>query len=142
MIKQVSIFLENRAGRMYEITQLLGDKNINIRALSLADTSDFGILRLIVDDPELAIKVLKEEQYTVSATNVVAIEVSDHPGGLAGLLKVFKDNDINIEYMYSYLERTADKAVMTFRFDDSENVIEKLKKAGIKLLTFEEMRNL
>jgi hypothetical protein len=139
MIKQVSIFLENKSGRMYEITKILGDNSINIRALSLADTSDFGILRLIVDDPEKAISILKSQHYTVSATNVVAIEISDKPGGLASLLEVFKNEGVNIEYMYAFLERKSEKAVMTFRFDNNQEVLDKLRSSGVKLLTNEEL---
>ncbi len=139
MIKQVSIFLENKAGRMYEITRLLGDNNINIRALSLADTSDFGILRLVVDKPEAAIDLLKGKHYTVSATQVVAIEISDKPGGLASLLEIFKNETINIEYMYAFLERKSDKAVMTFRFDNNQEVLDKLRSSGVKLLSGEDI---
>lgn len=139
MIKQVSIFLENKAGRMYEITRTLADNGINIRALSLADTSDFGILRLIVDNPDKAIDLLKAQHYTVSATQVVAIEVSDKPGGLAALLQVFKNENVNIEYMYAFLERKFDKAVMTFRFDNPDETLDKLRSSGVKLLTNDDL---
>lgn len=142
MVKQVSIFMENRSGRMYEITNLLGENGINIRALSLADTSDFGILRLIVDDSDKAIRLLKGAHYTVSATQVLAIEVPDRPGGLAELLKIFYDQKINIEYMYAFLERKTDKAVMTFRFDHDDEVREKLQKAGVVFLSEEMLSNL
>jgi hypothetical protein len=140
MIKQVSIFIENRAGRLYEISKLLGDNNINIRALSLADTSDFGILRLIVDKPDEATALLKKNNFAVSETNVVAIEVSDTPGGLANILKIFNDNKINVEYMYAFVEE-GNKAVIAFRFDD-DKAKDKLKKAGVKLMKAEEIYNL
>lgn len=140
MIKQVSIFMENRAGRLYEIASLLADNNINIRALALADTSDFGILRLIVNKPDEAIAALKKNNYTVSATNVIAIEVSDTPGGLAGVLKLFNDHSVNVEYMYAFVEK-GNKAVIAFRIEDKQ-AIEDLKKANVKLLTPKEVYNI
>ena len=125
--------MENRAGRLFEITNVLGKNGINIRALSLADTSDFGILRLIVDKPDAAIEALKKENYTVSATDVVAIAVEDKPGGLSNILKILDDGHINVEYMYAFLGRTANQATMIFRFDDTQ-AVEKLQKSGVKLI--------
>ena len=142
MVKQVSIFLENRAGRLHEVTELLSANNLNIRALSVADTSDFGILRLIVDDPDKAIDVLKKSNYTVSSTDVVAIEVMDKPGGLAKILGIFDKNNINVEYMYAFLAKIPEKAVLIFRFDDNKAVIEKLKGKDIKLIGAKELYNL
>jgi hypothetical protein len=142
MVKQVSIFLENRAGRLFEVTKLMARHNLNIRALSVADTSDFGILRLIVDNPEKAIEVLKGENYTVSATDVVAVEVLDKPGGLAKILGIFNDNNINVEYMYAFLAKIPDKAVLIFRFDDNKSVLEKLKGTDIKTISAKDLYNL
>ncbi len=142
MVKQVSIFLENRTGRLHEVTSLLSEKNLNIRALSVADTSDFGILRLIVDNPDKAIDVLKDANYTVSSTDVVAVEVMDKPGGLAKILGVFDQNNINVEYMYAFLAKIPDKAVLIFRFDDNKAVIEKLKGKDIKLIEAKELYSL
>jgi hypothetical protein len=142
MVKQVSIFLENRAGRLAEVTKLLSDNQLNIRALSVADTSDFGILRLIVNDPDKAIGVLKGANYTVSAAEVVAIEVDDRPGGLARILGIFDENRINVEYMYAFLAKIPDKAVLIFRFDDNKSVIEKLKNKDIRLIGAKELYNL
>jgi hypothetical protein len=134
MVKQVSIFLENRAGRLYEVTRLLASSGLNIRALSLADTSYFGILRLIVDDPEKALEILRKEHFTVSAAEVVAIEIDDKPGSLAGILGIFKEQAINVEYMYAFLARKPDKAILIFRFDDNEAVVKKLTAVGINLI--------
>lgn len=142
MVKQVSVFLENRAGRIYDVCNLLGKNEINIRALSVADTSDFGILRLILDNPDKAIKILKDEKFTVSSTDVVAIEISDKPGGLAEILKIFDENSINVEYMYAFLAKIPEKAILIFRFDNTEEVIEKLKKKNIKLISSEELYKL
>lgn len=130
-ILQISIFIENQSGRLYEIANLLGENNINIRALSLADTSDFGILRLIVNEPERAYKILKENDFTVGRTEVIAVEVPDKPGGLAGILKVLRDNNVNVEYMYAFVERSGDCAIMIFRFDETDKAIEVLSKNGV-----------
>lgn len=130
-ILQISIFIENQSGRLYEIADLLGEHNINIRALSLADTSDFGILRLIVNDPERAYNLLKENDFTVGRTEVLAVEVPDKPGGLAGVLKILRDNNINVEYMYAFVEMSGDCAVMIFRFDETDKALEVLANNGI-----------
>jgi len=127
-ITQISVFIENKSGRLYEICDLLGRNNLNIRALSLADTSDFGILRLIMSDPEKAYRLLKENEFTVGKTDVIAVEVPDVPGGLASVLKVLSDNNVNVEYMYAFVEKSRDFAVMIFRFDDVDGALEALKK--------------
>ncbi len=142
MVKQISIFLENRAGRIYDVCNILGKNGINIRALSVADTSDFGILRLILDNPNKAISLLKEAKFTVSLTDVVAIEISDKPGGLAEILKIFDENSINVEYMYAFLAKIPEKAILIFRFDNTEEVIEKLKKKNVKLISSEDLYKL
>lgn len=142
MIKQVSVFMENRSGRIHEITRILGENNINIRALSLADTSDFGILRLIVNNPDKAIEILKKANYTVSETDVLAIEVSDAPGGLAQILHTFAENTINVEYMYVFLGKKSKEAIFIVRFDDIQSVLEKLKSTNIKQISPEELYGL
>ncbi len=142
MVKQVSIFLENRAGRLYEVSRLLAKNSLNIRALSIADTSDFGILRLIINDPDRAIDILKKENYTVSATDVLAIEVDDRPGGLAKILGIFDENHINIEYMYAFLGKLPDKAIMIFRFDNNKLVLEKLKNKEINFIEAKDLYSL
>jgi len=115
-LKQLSVFLENRAGRLAEVTRVLGDAGVNIRALSLADTSDFGILRLLVDKNEAAIKALTADGLTVRATDVVAIEVADRPGGLATVLALLHGCGLNVEYMYAFLERSKDNAIIGLPF--------------------------
>jgi hypothetical protein len=138
-LEQISIFIENKSGRLAEVTRILGSKGINIRALSLADTSDFGILRLIVDQIDLAKTVLKEQGFTVSKTNVVAVEVPDQPGGLAGILDVLDKSRVNVEYMYAFVERCGGNAVIIFRFDDAEAAIRVLTANGVKILEGERL---
>lgn len=122
-VEQLSIFIENKSGRLAEITRILGEATINIRALSLADTSDFGILRLIVNDCEVARTVLKDKGFTVSKTEVVAVEVPDRPGGLSAILQVLDRESINVEYMYAFVERCGGNAVIIFRFDETDKAI-------------------
>jgi hypothetical protein len=136
-VKQLSIFMENRAGRMAEIARQLGEARINIRALSLADTSDFGILRLIVNDVDKAMKILKDSGHTVSLTEVVAVEVPDSPGGLASVLEPLRDAGVNVEYMYAFVEKATDKAVVIFRFEDVDAAVKVLAKVKISVLPAE-----
>lgn len=133
-VEQISIFIENKSGRLAEVTRVLGSQGINIRALSLADTSDFGILRLIVDKTDQAKKTLKENGFTVSKTEVIAVEVPDQPGGLAGILKVLDDSRVNVEYMYAFVERCGGNAVIIFRFDDLDSAIRVLTTNGVNIL--------
>lgn len=133
-ITQISVFIENESGRLHEVTGLLGKNNINIRALSLADTSDFGILRLIVNEPDKAYRLLKENEFTVGRTEVLAVMVPDDPGGLAGVLGALSQASINVEYMYALVERSTDSAVMIFRFDDNNKAIETLSGRGYRLM--------
>jgi len=142
LVKQLSIFMENRAGRLAEIARLLGDAGVNIRALSLADTSDFGILRLIVNDVKRAMRILRDSGRTVSLTDVVAVEVPDHPGGLAGVLERLRDANVNVEYMYAFVEKATDNAVVIFRFEDIENALKVLQRAGISVLSAETVSSL
>lgn len=132
-VEQLSIFIENKSGRLAEVTRILGDAGINIRVLSLADTSDFGILRLIVDNVEKAKFALKEQGFTVDKTEVVAVEVSDHPGGMSNILQSIDSSQINIEYMYAFVERGGN-AVIIFRFDDTEKAIEALTSNGFTII--------
>ena len=141
-VKQLSVFLENRSGRLREVTRVLGDAGINIRALSLADTSDFGILRLIVDRPDDAYRALKEDSFTVNETDVLAVEVEDRPGGLSAILEVFEDAGINVEYMYAFLEKTTDNAIMIFRVEEIEQAAGVLGKQQIRLLSGEDVYSL
>lgn len=134
MIKQISIFLENKCGRLVRVTQILGKNKINIRALTIADTSDFGILRIIVDNPEKAHKVLKDEGFIVTETDVVAVEVPDDPGGLAEVLGYFEEEDVNIEYLYSFVEKPAKDALILMRLEDIEKGIKILKEKNVKIV--------
>ena len=141
-VEQISIFLENRAGRLSEVTKVLADGEINIRALSLADTSDFGILRLIVTDYEKAKTILKENGFTVGKTNVVAVEVEDKPGGLNTILSLLSSNSINVEYMYAFVQQSGKNAVLIFRFDKTDQAIEVLGKNNFHILSGEELYNI
>jgi hypothetical protein len=124
---------------MAEITRILGDAGINIRALSLADTSDFGILRLIVNDVEKAKTVLKDKGFTVSKTEVVAVEVPDQPGGLSIILQALDKDSINVEYMYAFVERCGGNAVIIFRFDDTDSAIAALTANTFNILAGEQL---
>lgn len=133
-VEQVSIFIENKSGRLAEVTGTLGAAGVNIRALSLADTSDFGILRLIVDNPGKALEILRANSFTVSKTEVVGVEVPDQPGGLASILSILDKNSINVEYMYAFVERSGGNAVIIFRFDNVDEAIKVLSQSGINIL--------
>lgn len=138
-VEQISIFIENKSGRLAEVTGILGQEGVNIRALSLADTSDFGILRLIVDNPEKALGILRDNSFTVSKTEVVGVEVPDQPGGLASILSVLDRNSLNVEYMYAFVERSGGNAVIIFRFDQVDEAISVLSKNGIRVLEGEKI---
>ena len=131
-VEQIAVFLENKSGRLAEITAVLADNGINIRALSVADTADFGILRLIVDKVELAKKVLKDSGFTVGKTNVLAVEVPDRTGGLAMVLKTIEKAGINVEYMYAFVNKSGENAVLIFRFEDMDKAIAALQAAGFR----------
>jgi hypothetical protein len=134
-IKQISIFLENRKGRLAEVTRIMTESKINMRALSLADTADFGVLRIIVDDQERCLRVLRENDFIAQETDVIAVEVPDEPGGLHGILSLFDQNDVNIEYMYAFVEKKMDRAAVIFKIDDYEKAGEVLKENDINVLT-------
>ena len=138
-VEQISIFLENKSGRLAEVTSVLSEAAINIRALYLADTADFGILRLIVNDTEKARQILKEHGFTVEKTKVVAIEVPDTPGGLSKILNIMKSEGINVEYMYAFVEKSGENAIVIFRFDEPEKSVDTLRQAGIRILGGEEL---
>jgi len=126
-IKQLSIFVENKPGRLATITNILKENDIDIRALSVADTRDFGIMRLIVDNPEKAEKVFKEAGCTVSLTNVIAIGIEDRPGGLAEAMDVLYANNISVEYMYAFISKTDNTAFVILRVENNEKAFEALK---------------
>ncbi|MFO7707992.1 MAG: amino acid-binding protein [Desulfobacterales bacterium] len=132
--EQISIFLENTPGRLVEVTRIFEAGRINIRALSLADTSDFGILRLIVDDNERAKKLLQENGFTVRVTEVVAVEVADEPGGLHAILEKLAQSRVNVEYMYAFVRQSGRNAVMIFRFDDTAKALDVLSASGVPVI--------
>ncbi len=138
-VEQISIFLENKSGRLADVAGVLAGAGINIRALSLADTTDFGILRLIVNDTEKAKQVLKDNGFTVGKTEVIAVEVPDRPGGLAHILAVMTEEGVNVEYMYAFVQRSGGNAIIIFRFDELEKAIHALQKAGVVILKGEDV---
>jgi hypothetical protein len=141
-VEQISIFLENKSGRLAEVTNVLAAAGVNIRALSLADTADFGILRLIVDRIDQAKQALKDKGFTIGRTEVLAIEVPDRPGGLAGILRTLGSAGINVEYMYAFVQRSRDNAIVIFRFDELDKAIQALTAAGVRVLRGEELYSL
>ena len=137
--QQISIFLENKAGRLAEVTGILAETGVNIRALALADTSDFGVLRLIVDDNRKAEEALRRRGFTVSKTNVVAVEVDDRPGGLHRILDGLNQAGINVEYMYAFVQQSGNNAVMIFRFDQTDAAIRTLANLGLTVIDGERL---
>lgn len=134
LIKQISIFLENKHGRLAEVTQILGDNQIDISALSIADTTDFGILRLIVNQPQKAREVLEQNGFAVNINEVIAIEVEHKPGGLSKALAMLDANGIGIEYMYAFVGNTESKdAMVILRVDNPEKAVQVLKDANIRV---------
>ncbi len=136
LIKQISIFVENKSGRLAEITDIIAQAGVDIRALSIADTTDFGILRIIVDKPDTAAAALKEAGLTVSLTNVIAIGIEDRPGGFAKATKALNDAHIGVEYMYAFISRDQGRACVLLRVEDNEAAIQVLQQAdGVELLS-------
>ncbi len=133
-VQQISVFLENESGRLAEVADVLARNGINIRTLSLADMAEFGILRLIVDDTDKARRVLKDGGFTVSKTEVIAVAVPDRPGGLRAILAALDGKGINVEYMYAFVQKSGENAIIIFRVDDIRSAVETLGKAGVKLL--------
>lgn len=136
-VEQISVFLENKAGRLSEVTRILAEAGVNIRALSLADTSDFGILRLIVNDNQKAEETLKAQGFTVGKTDVVAVEVGDQPGGLHRILDILYKDGVNVEYLYAFVQQSGNNAVIIFRFDNIEEAVRILTRNGIKVIAGE-----
>lgn len=141
-VKQISVFLENTAGRLREVTGILAKAGVNIRALSLADTAQFGILRLIVNDHEKAMQALQSANLTVKETDVIAVETKDEPGGLSRVLEVFEAAGLNVEYMYAFVEKRQDNAVLIFRIENADKAIKELQARGYRLLTTEDIQKI
>ena len=133
-IRQISIFMENRSGRLAKITSAVGKAGIDIRAMSLADTSDFGILRLIVTDTEKALGVLKDQGLTVKVSDVIAVAIPDLPGALGNLLSIIEREGLNVEYMYVVVEKKMDEAILIFRFDDLDKAMDVLMDNDVRLV--------
>ena len=133
-IKQISVFLENNAGRLAEVTRVLAEAGINIRAISIADTADFGILRLIVNNWEQALGALNKANFTTRVSDVAAVEVEDKPGSLAVVMDLFRKTMVNIEYLYASLEGETGKAVIIFKLEDHQKGLQILKDNGLNML--------
>lgn len=142
MIKQISVFVENKPGHLVEIASALAGAGIDIRALSLADTANYGILRLIVKEPDQAYQVLRERGLTVSLTDVLAVGVDDRPGGMVRALSVLAEKQISVEYVYAFIGGTEDWAKVILRLDDNEAGAAALREAGVRILQPEELYRL
>jgi len=138
-VDQISVFLENKPGSLENVTRILKKANVNIRTLSLADTIDFGILRLIVNDVDTSLAALKESGLRVSRTVVVAVEVPDRPGGLHSIMELLSQNGINVEYLYAFVEKSGENAVIIFRFDTPDKAIDVLLKNGFTVMPGEKL---
>ena len=139
MVYQISVFLENRAGQFAEITTILAENGIDLRAISIAETADYGILRMIVDDAGKTTSILMEHGYLMSMTPVYVVAVSDQPGGLSPVLSALADGHIDIEYMYSLFTHVAGKSYIVFRVAEAEKFMSVLADHGISLCTGEEL---
>jgi hypothetical protein len=132
--KQISVFIENRAGRLASIAEVLKGEEVDIRAISMADAPDFGIFRVVVEDTDRARAALKRAGFVTEVSDVIAVEVEDRPGGLADVLSVFAEHLLNVEYMYAFLTERAGKAIMFFRFEDTDMAVEALRTAGLPVI--------
>lgn len=141
-VKQISVFLENKPSKLAEFTDVLSKNNIDMRALSLAEAADFGIVRIIVDNVYNASTVLKDEGYVFSITNVVAVMIPDEPGGLNKVIHVLGKNGINVDYMYAFTTRKAGMASMIFRIKDNQKAIDVLQANNIKPISQDDLQNL
>ncbi|MCL2472416.1 MAG: ACT domain-containing protein [Treponema sp.] len=133
-IKQISVFLENNAGRLGEVTRVLAQAGINLRAISIADTADFGILRVIADNSDEALKALTSAGFTTRVSNVAAVEIEDSPGSLASVMELFQKSHVNIEYLYASLEGKSGKAVVIFKLEDHQKGLGILKENGLQMI--------
>ena len=138
-IEQLSVFVENKPGKLVEALETLAQAGIDLRALSLADTSDFGILRLIVDKPHGALKVLQDAGYLVKSSEVIPVSVGDKPGGLAGVLRILADSGVDVEYTYAFVSHAREKAYVILRVGDNEVALKAIRDNGITLLSGEDM---
>ncbi|HPL64490.1 MAG: ACT domain-containing protein [Syntrophales bacterium] len=138
-ITQLSAFIENRAGVMAEMAEFLGENRVNIRALSIAESRDFGVVRMIVHNPEAAARLLAQKGYSVQTVEVLAVRVADEPGGLARALRVLADENLNVDYLYTFLDKLGDHAVVILRVDNPDYADSVLHRSGFSLLSQEEL---
>lgn len=134
-IKQISVFMENRPGRLAEITRVLAKNNIDMRAINIADTTDFGILRMIVSEPDRAEKVLRDNDMTASITDVIAISIDDKIGSFSDVMSILEQGDISVEYIYSFIGEKSDKAGIVIRTNNGEKALELFEKNGVNILS-------
>lgn len=139
MVKQLSVFIENSKGRLAHLTRVLGDAGVDLHSLSIADTTNFGILRAIVDDNEKALKALREHGYTVNITELLAVAVPDIPGGLAQALDTLNAADVGIEYLYSFVRKPTQSALILLKVDDAKKAVAALESQKMKILSQEEL---
>jgi hypothetical protein len=139
LVRQISVFLENKSGRLAEVTRQLREHRIDIRALYIADTTEYGILRMIVDRPEDALRVLSDNGFTVSSTNVIAVAIADQPGMLDLALETLSDGGISVEYLYAYVGRASSDAVVVMRVENPDLALARLQEAGIRVLSSKEV---
>lgn len=142
LVKQISVFLENKSGRLAEVTKTLSANEIDIRALYIADTTEYGILRMIVDKPEQALDLLKKSGFTVSTTNVIAIAIADTPGTLDDALEVLSTGGISVEYLYAFVGRASTDAIVVIRVENPEGAIGSLENAGVRVIDSKEVYGL
>jgi hypothetical protein len=133
-VQQISVFVENREGRVASVTRALADAGVNVRAMSMADAPDFGIFRFVVDDPAKAQQALRADGFLIDTTELVAVEVPDRPGGLADVLAALAEASLNVEYMYAYQINNLGSAVILFRFEDPVSATSALRRAGTKIV--------
>jgi len=141
MVKQVSVFLENRSGRLHQLTRVLGENNVNIRALCVAETAEFGVIRLVVNKPDKAVEALEKEGFAVQETDVLAVEVEDIPGGLSRTLEPLSEKGINIDYLYCFMEKMGGKAVLVIRIPPGKlgEAVEAMKAGGSRMIPEDEL---
>ncbi|MBR2190585.1 MAG: ACT domain-containing protein [Eubacterium sp.] len=140
-INQISVFVENKPGRLFELTNFLAEQNINLRALEVADASDHGIIRIIVDDPFATLNTLKENDWVCKLTEVVGVKIPDEPGSMAKISKILSDADVNVEYCYAFLAKDSNDALLILKVTDNENVMSIFKENNIALINQDDLAN-
>lgn len=141
-INQISVFVENKPGKLFELTNFIAEKNINMRALEVADASDYGIIRFIVDDPFAMLNALKENDWVCNLTKVIGVKIPDKPGALAKISSILAYANISVEYCYAFISKEGNNAIMVFKVDDNEKVVDILKEKDITLVSQDEIANI